>query len=92
MTFKTQVLVLFQQVETAILLLLPRLDNKPVGVEGLRVFLVLTELLHVTQKYCQPLISSTSLKLVEEISVAFQNLSPESLRIIGTVKRAFNKS
>uniref|UniRef100_A0A3B3Z1X6 HECT domain-containing protein n=1 Tax=Poecilia mexicana TaxID=48701 RepID=A0A3B3Z1X6_9TELE len=77
---------LLQQVEKAVLLLLPRLDNRPVGVEGLRVFLVLTELLHVTQKYL-----SLSLKLAEEITAAFQKLSPESLRIIGTVKRASNK-
>ncbi|XP_054892427.1 probable E3 ubiquitin-protein ligase HERC4 [Poeciliopsis prolifica] len=75
--------VLQTEVEKAVLLLLPRLDNKPVGLEGLRVFLVLTELLHVTQKHCQPQISSTSLKLVEEIIAAFQRLSPESLRIIG---------
>ncbi|XP_014911336.1 probable E3 ubiquitin-protein ligase HERC4 [Poecilia latipinna] len=75
--------VLQTEVEKAVLLLLPRLDNRPVGVEGLRVFLVLTELLHVTQKYLQPQTSSTSLKLAEEITAAFQNLSPESLRIIG---------
>ncbi|XP_023201017.1 probable E3 ubiquitin-protein ligase HERC4 [Xiphophorus maculatus] len=75
--------VLQTEVVKAVLLLLPRLDNKPVGVEGLRVFLVLTELLHVTQKYYQPQTFSTSLKLVEEISAAFQKLSPESLRIIG---------
>uniref|UniRef100_A0A3B3U5W4 HECT domain-containing protein n=1 Tax=Poecilia latipinna TaxID=48699 RepID=A0A3B3U5W4_9TELE len=83
--------VLQTEVEKAVLLLLPRLDNRPVGVEGLRVFLVLTELLHVTQKYLQPQTSSTSLKLAEEITAAFQNLSPESLRIIGTVKRASDK-
>ncbi|KAM4734623.1 putative E3 ubiquitin-protein ligase HERC3 [Anableps anableps] len=71
--------ILQAEVENAVLLLLPSLDNNPVGVEGLRVFLVLNELLHVTQKYCRP----QNLRLVEEVITGFQKLSPESLQIIG---------
>ncbi|MED6263774.1 hypothetical protein CHARACLAT_008019 [Characodon lateralis] len=66
-------------VEDAVLLLLPSLDNKPVGVEGLRVYLVLNELLHANQQHCNP----QSLRLTEEIFAAFQKLPPESLQIIG---------
>lgn len=87
MYFKTQ-FPLFHQVEKAVLKLLPSLDNKPVGVEGLRVFLVLNELLQMTQKYHQP----KSLRLVEEIIAAFQKLSPESLQILGRVINTFENS
>ncbi|XP_036000989.1 probable E3 ubiquitin-protein ligase HERC4 [Fundulus heteroclitus] len=71
--------VLQVKVEDAVLLLLRSLDSKPVGVEGLRVFLVLIELLHATQKAFGP----QSLKLHEEVAAAFQKLPPESLQIIG---------
>ncbi|XP_023267158.1 probable E3 ubiquitin-protein ligase HERC4 [Seriola lalandi dorsalis] len=67
------------EVEAAVLQLLPSLDGNPVGVEGLRVFLLLNELLHVKQK--QILLPSTD--LAEAVAAAFQRLSPESLQVIG---------
>ncbi|XP_047451530.1 probable E3 ubiquitin-protein ligase HERC3 [Mugil cephalus] len=69
---------ILEEVEAAVLRLLPSLDKKPVGVEGLRIYLLLTEFLHVIQKR-KGLQSS---KLAEEIAAAAQRLSPESLQII----------
>ncbi|KAF3854379.1 hypothetical protein F7725_022434 [Dissostichus mawsoni] len=66
-------------VEEAALHLLPSLDEEPVGVEGLRIFLILNELLHVIQKY--KLQSST--KLSDAVAAAIQSLSAESRRVIG---------
>ncbi|XP_015258098.1 PREDICTED: probable E3 ubiquitin-protein ligase HERC3 [Cyprinodon variegatus] len=71
--------ILQDEVENAVLMLLPSLNNKPVGVEGLRVFLVLNELLHAIQKKYGP----QSFKLFGEVVAAFQKLPPESLQIIG---------
>ena len=73
--------VLFKQVEDAVLHLLPSLEKKPVGVEGLRIFLLLSELLHVIQRY-KP--RQTNTKLAEAVAAAVQNLSAESLQVIGT--------
>lgn len=70
----------FSQVEIAVLQLLPSLDKKTVGVEGLRIYLILNELLHVAQKHkLQP-----SIKLAVAVAGAMQRLSAESRQIIGT--------
>ncbi|XP_070686885.1 probable E3 ubiquitin-protein ligase HERC4 [Pempheris klunzingeri] len=68
------------EVEDAVLHLLPSLDKKPVGVEGLRIFLLLNELLHVIQKHKQ---RRTSTKLAEAVAAVVLSLSTDSLKIIG---------
>ncbi|KAF7225086.1 putative E3 ubiquitin-protein ligase HERC3 [Nothobranchius furzeri] len=72
--------VLSTEVQAAVVQLLPALDGNPVGVEGLRVFLVLNELLHVIQK----LKKQPNTRLAEEVAAAVQKLSPENLQIIGS--------
>ncbi|KAI9538030.1 hypothetical protein NQZ68_019371 [Dissostichus eleginoides] len=70
----------FGGVEDALLNLLPSLDKQPVGVEGLRIFLILNELLHVIQNHKPPL---KSIKLAKAIAAAVLNLSAGSLQVIG---------
>ena len=70
-----------QQVETAVMHLLPSLDKKPVGVEGLRIYLLLIELLHVIQKHKR----QQSTHLAEAVAAAVVRLSADSLQVIGTV-------
>ncbi|KAL7402017.1 hypothetical protein ABVT39_008232 [Epinephelus coioides] len=70
----------FAEVEAAVLHLLPSLDKKPVSVEGLRIFLLLNELLHVTQRHKR---HQTSTKLAEAVAAAVVNLSADSLQVIG---------
>ncbi|KAI3371674.1 hypothetical protein L3Q82_024235 [Scortum barcoo] len=65
------------EVESAVLHLLPSLEKNPVGVEGLRIFLLLNELLHVIQKH------KHSTKLAEAVAAAVLNLSADSLQVIG---------
>ncbi|XP_018517718.1 probable E3 ubiquitin-protein ligase HERC3 [Lates calcarifer] len=67
------------EVKAAVLHLLHSFDMKPVGVEGLRVFLLLNELLHVIQKRKQ----QQSTKLAEAVAAAVLSLSAESLQVIG---------
>ncbi|XP_018559610.2 LOW QUALITY PROTEIN: probable E3 ubiquitin-protein ligase HERC4 [Lates calcarifer] len=67
------------EVEAAVLHLLQSLYKKPVGVEGLRIFLILSELLHVIQKHNQ----QKSTKLAEAVAAAVLSLSAESLQVIG---------
>ncbi|XP_072241436.1 probable E3 ubiquitin-protein ligase HERC3 [Leuresthes tenuis] len=67
------------EVEDAVMQLLPSLDKEPVGVEGLRVFLILNELLRVMQKHRR----QQSTKLAAEVAAAVQKLSAKSLQIIG---------
>ncbi|XP_049430285.1 probable E3 ubiquitin-protein ligase HERC3 [Epinephelus fuscoguttatus] len=69
--------VVLAEVEAAVLHLLSSLDEKPVGVEGLRIFLLLNELLHVIQR------RKTSTELAEAIAAATQRLPAESLQVIG---------
>ncbi|XP_041852105.1 probable E3 ubiquitin-protein ligase HERC3 [Melanotaenia boesemani] len=66
------------EVEAAVVQLLSSLDKRPVGVEGLRVFLILNELLCVMQKE-----RKQSTKLVEEIAATVQKLPAESLQTLG---------
>ncbi|XP_028441208.1 probable E3 ubiquitin-protein ligase HERC3 isoform X1 [Perca flavescens] len=67
------------EVEAAVLHLLPSFDEKSVGVEGLRIFLLLNELLHVIQRHKL----QQSIKLAEAVAAAMQRLSAESLQVIG---------
>ncbi|XP_071362182.1 probable E3 ubiquitin-protein ligase HERC3 isoform X2 [Trachinotus anak] len=70
--------VVLAKVEAAVLQMLPSLDVKPVGVEGLRIFLLLNELLCVIQKHKQPLCT----KLAEAVAAALLRLSAGSLQDI----------
>uniref|UniRef100_A0AAQ5ZA97 HECT domain-containing protein n=1 Tax=Amphiprion ocellaris TaxID=80972 RepID=A0AAQ5ZA97_AMPOC len=67
------------EVEAAVLKLLQSLDEEPVGLEGLRIFLILTELLYAIQKQKE----QQNMKLAEAMAAAVQRLSAESLQIIG---------
>ncbi|XP_078113864.1 putative E3 ubiquitin-protein ligase HERC4 isoform X2 [Sander vitreus] len=67
------------EVEAAVLHLLLSFDENSVGVEGLRIFLLLNELLHVIQRHKLLL----SMKLAEAVAAAMQRLSAESLQVIG---------
>lgn len=69
------------QVEAAVQHLLPSLDRNPVGVEGLRIHLLLMELLYVIQRHKQ---QQTSTKLAEAVAAAVLRLSDDSLQVIGT--------
>ncbi|TNN55021.1 putative E3 ubiquitin-protein ligase HERC6 [Liparis tanakae] len=60
-------------VEAALLQMLPALDEMPVGVEGLRVFLLLNELLRAIQ----------STELAEAAAAAVQRLCADSLQALG---------
>nr|XP_046250580.1 probable E3 ubiquitin-protein ligase HERC4 [Scatophagus argus] len=68
------------EVETAVLHLLPSLDKKPVGVEGLRIYPLLNELLHVIQRQKRQQMST---KLAEAVASAVLSLSVDSLKVIG---------
>ncbi|KAM6937862.1 putative E3 ubiquitin-protein ligase HERC4 [Xenentodon cancila] len=70
--------VILTEVEAAVVQLLHSLDKNPVGVEGLRVFLVLSELLHAVQKRNGKL----SLRLAEEVTAGMLKLSAENLHIL----------
>ncbi|KAL7391384.1 hypothetical protein ABVT39_008597 [Epinephelus coioides] len=72
----------FAEVEAAVLHLLPSLDKKPVSVEGLRILLLLNELLHVTQRHKR---HQTNTKLAEAVAAAVLNMSADSLQVIGFV-------
>ncbi|CAK6973243.1 uncharacterized protein LOC128359488 [Scomber scombrus] len=67
------------EVETAVMHLLPTLDKNPVGVEGLRIYLLLIELLHVIQKHKR----QQSTNLAEAVAAAVVRLSADSLQVIG---------
>ncbi|KAK2841857.1 hypothetical protein Q5P01_012057 [Channa striata] len=67
-----------KEVEAAALLLVSSLDKNPVGEEGLRIYLLLNELLHAIQKHHRQL----STKLAVAVAAALQRLSAESLQII----------
>lgn len=59
--------------------MLPSLDEKLVGVEALRIFLLLNELLHVIQRNKQ----RQSTELAVMVAAAIRRLSEESLHVIG---------
>ncbi|KAF7654590.1 hypothetical protein LDENG_00067360 [Lucifuga dentata] len=64
--------------EAALLHLLPSLDKNPVGVEGLRIYLLLSELLHVIEKHKR----QHSTNLTEAVADALLRLSDDSLQIL----------
>ncbi|TKS72961.1 putative E3 ubiquitin-protein ligase HERC4 [Collichthys lucidus] len=68
------------EVEAAVLYLLRSTDKKPLGVEGLRMYLLLIELLHSIQKDKR---QQTSTKLAQAVAAAVLSLSPDSLQVIG---------
>ncbi|XP_062276631.1 probable E3 ubiquitin-protein ligase HERC4 [Scomber scombrus] len=67
------------EVEAAVTKLIPSLNEKPVGVEGLRIYLLLIELLHVIQKHKQP----ESTNLTKAVAAVIVRLSADSLQVIG---------
>uniref|UniRef100_A0A3P9LC48 Probable E3 ubiquitin-protein ligase HERC4 n=1 Tax=Oryzias latipes TaxID=8090 RepID=A0A3P9LC48_ORYLA len=69
----------WEEVEAALLRLLPLLDKNPVGVEGLRIYLLLNELLRATQTQ-NP---QQSTKLAEVVAAAVTRLSGKNLQVIG---------
>ncbi|XP_019960901.2 probable E3 ubiquitin-protein ligase HERC3 [Paralichthys olivaceus] len=69
----------FAEVEAAVLKLLLPSCTDPAGVEGLRIFLLLNELLHVMQKLKRP----QSTKLAEAVAAAAVGLSDENLQVLG---------
>ncbi|XP_053282794.1 probable E3 ubiquitin-protein ligase HERC3 isoform X1 [Pleuronectes platessa] len=66
------------EVVAAVLKLLPSFED-PVGVEGLRIFLLLNDLLHVIQKLHRP----QSTELAQAVAAAVLKLSAENLQVIG---------
>jgi len=67
-----------------VLHLLPSLDKEPVGVEGLRIYLLLNELLRAVQRHAR---HRTSTALAEAVAAAVAKLSADSLRVIGAVSK-----
>ncbi|XP_028264079.1 probable E3 ubiquitin-protein ligase HERC4 [Parambassis ranga] len=67
------------EVEEAVLHFLLFLEKKPVGVEGLRIYLLLNELLYAIQKRTR----QQNTKLAEAVAAAVTGLSGESLQVIG---------
>lgn len=68
------------QVVAAALQLLPSLEESPAGVEGLRIFLLLTELLHVTQRFGN---FEEYTELAHQTAAAIQRLSDGDMQVIG---------
>ncbi|XP_061578743.1 probable E3 ubiquitin-protein ligase HERC4 [Cololabis saira] len=66
------------EVETVVVKLLHSLGVKPVGVEGLRLFLILSELLRAIQERGV----NQSLRLAVEVAAVMRKLSAESLQIL----------
>ncbi|XP_041853876.1 probable E3 ubiquitin-protein ligase HERC4 [Melanotaenia boesemani] len=81
LTFKKMVKKdkVWEEVEAALLHLLPRLHKNPVGVEGLRIYLLLNELLHVIQKHTR----QQNTELAEAVAAAVTDLSANNLQLIG---------
>ncbi|XP_042079391.1 probable E3 ubiquitin-protein ligase HERC3, partial [Haplochromis burtoni] len=72
--------VVFAEAETAVLQLLPSVDMNPVGVEGLRIFLLLNELLHACIEKCR---WQQSKRLADAVAATMQRLPNESVQILG---------
>lgn len=69
----------------AALQVLPSLDESPAGVEGLRIFLLLTELLHITQRSKD---KAQCIELTDKTAAAIQRLSDGDMQVIGTTRRS----
>lgn len=72
-----------EQIEVAVLKLLPSLDESPAGVEGLRIFVLLTELLHVIQRNVTP---AQSIELAEKLAAAMHRLSAKNIQVLGRMR------
>ncbi|XP_037308369.2 probable E3 ubiquitin-protein ligase HERC4 isoform X2 [Pungitius pungitius] len=70
----------FAEVEASLLDLLPSLNKKPLAVEGLRIYLLLNELLFVIQRHKRDGASTT---LAKAVAASLLNLSVDSLQVIG---------
>lgn len=68
----------------AALQLLPSLDGNPAGVEGLRIFLLLTELLRVIQTFGEV---TQQTELTDQIAAAIRRLSDGHMQVIGTAAK-----
>ncbi|XP_075898837.1 putative E3 ubiquitin-protein ligase HERC4 [Nelusetta ayraudi] len=71
---------LLSEVVAAALQVLHSLDESPAGVEGLRIFLLLTELLHVTQRSKD---LTQWIELTDKTAAAIQRLSDRDKQVIG---------
>ncbi|XP_068169993.1 probable E3 ubiquitin-protein ligase HERC4 [Antennarius striatus] len=68
------------EVEAAVLHLLPSLDRNPAGLEGLRIHLLLNELLHAVRSHKgQP----ANTRLAEAAAAAVLRLSADNLQVVG---------
>lgn len=72
-----------EQVGVAVLKLLPSLDESPAGVEGLRIFFLLTELLDVIQRNG---IREQSIALAEKLAAAVHRLSDKNKKVLGRMR------
>ncbi|XP_019216334.1 probable E3 ubiquitin-protein ligase HERC3 isoform X2 [Oreochromis niloticus] len=72
--------VVFAEAETAVLQLLPSVDMNPVGVEELRIFMLLNELLHACIQKCR---WQQSKKLADAVAATMQRLPDASVQILG---------
>lgn len=61
--------------------MLPSLHENPAGVEGLRVFLILNELLYAMQRSGRV----WSVEIAVKVAAAVQSLSTENLQVTGTL-------
>ncbi|XP_075998034.1 putative E3 ubiquitin-protein ligase HERC3 isoform X2 [Genypterus blacodes] len=68
-----------KEVEDAVMLLLPSLEKKLMNVEGLRIYLILMELLLAIQRHKQ----HQSTEFAEAVAAAVLRLSSDSLQILG---------
>lgn len=69
------------------MLLLPSLDEKPLGVEGLRIYTLLHELLHVIHKHRR----QQSGELAETLAAAVLRLSADSQQVLGMMDAFISK-
>ncbi|KAM7396239.1 hypothetical protein PAMP_019296 [Pampus punctatissimus] len=68
----------WDKVEAAVTQLIPSLVEKPVGVEGLRIYLLLIEFLRVMQKHKK----QQSTELTKVVAAAIVRLSADNLQVI----------
>ncbi|XP_024138388.1 probable E3 ubiquitin-protein ligase HERC4 [Oryzias melastigma] len=79
------------EVEKAVMEMLPSLHENPAGVEGLRVFLILNELLYAMQRSGRV----WSVEIAVKVAAAVQSLSTENLQVTAnwwTLSMMENKS
>ncbi|XP_075998040.1 putative E3 ubiquitin-protein ligase HERC3 isoform X5 [Genypterus blacodes] len=77
-----------KEVVDAVMLLLPSLEKKLMNVEGLRIYLILMELLLAIQRHKQ----HQSTEFAEAVAAAVLRLSADSLQILGDWWSSLNSS